>query len=237
MRLIPISKAPAQAYFPSDFQFDSFGSSTGYSSHLHNPFLALVDPATTESSGEVWGFSLVYSGSFSVDVEKGSQGSTRALLGFNPKQLSWNLAPGESLVSPECVAVYSAGGIGGMSRSLHRLYRKHLIKSRFAMSDRPVLLNSWEGLKYNYNSTSLQNLAQESANLGAKLFVCDDGWFGSGKYARVTDDAGLGDWEPNPTRFPHGLPVQSITELKVNSTNMRFGLWFEPEMVNPKSNL
>ena len=149
---------------------------TGYSSHLHNPFLALVAPSTTESTGEVWGFSLIYSGSFSIDVEKGSQGNTRALLGLNPRQLSWNLAPGESLVSPECVAVYSADGIGAMSRSLHRLYRKHLIKSKFAISDRPALLNSWEGLQYNYNATTIQNLAKESANLGVKLFVLDDGW-------------------------------------------------------------
>ena len=88
-----------------EYGYTGFGSSTGYSSHLHNPFLALVAPSTTESSGEAWGFSLVYSGSFSVDVERGSQGYVRAMLGFNPNQLSWNLGPGETLTSPECVAV------------------------------------------------------------------------------------------------------------------------------------
>ncbi|KAJ5604195.1 hypothetical protein N7537_007151 [Penicillium hordei] len=218
----------------------SFGSSTGYSSHLHNPFLALADPSATESHGEVWGFSLVYTGSFAVNVEKGAQGFTRALLGFNPGQLSWTLPPGETLTSPECVSVYSKDGLGGMSRSLHRLYRNHLIKSKFATSDRPTLLNSWEGLYFDYNQSSIYELAKEAAEVGAKLFVLDDGWFGK-EYPRVSDNAGLGDWIPNPERFPDGLEpvVKKITDLKAanSSTNMRFGIWFEPEMVNPNSTL
>ncbi|KAJ5692458.1 hypothetical protein N7462_001881 [Penicillium macrosclerotiorum] len=217
-----------------------FGSTTGYSSHLHNPFLAIMDPAATESTGEVWGFSLIYTGSFSVDVEKDSQGFTRALLGLNPNQLSWSLGPGESFSSPECVAIYSNSGIGGMSRSFHGLYRKHLIKSKFATKDRPVLLNSWEGLGFNYNESTISKLAQESADLGIKLFVLDDGWFGD-KYPRTSDNAGLGDWVPNPARFPDGLAhaVQNITDFKVanTSTKLRFGIWVEPEMVNPNSSL
>ena len=219
---------------------NSFGSSVGYSSHFHNPFLALVRPSTTESQGEAWGFSLVYTGSFSVDVEKGSQGFTRALLGFNPGQLSWQLGPGKTLTSPECVSVYSRDGIGGVSRSLHRLYRKHLIKSKFATSNRPVLLNSWEGLSFDYNQSSIFRLAEESAALGTKLFVMDDGWFGK-EYPRVSDNAGLGDWVPNPAKFPNGLEplVNNVTDLKAanTSTDLRFGLWVEPEMVNPNSTL
>lgn len=219
---------------------NSFGSSIGYSSHFHNPFLSLVHPSTTESQGEAWGFSLVYTGSFSVDVEKGSQGFTRALLGFNPGQLSWQLGPGKTLTSPECVSVYSKNGIGGMSRSLHRLYRKHLIKSKFATSNRPVLLNSWEGLSFDYNQSSIFRLAEESAALGTKLFVMDDGWFGK-EYPRVSDNAGLGDWVPNPAKFPNGLEplVNNVTDLKAanTSTDLRFGLWVEPEMVNPNSTL
>ncbi|KAJ5918108.1 hypothetical protein N7454_010483 [Penicillium verhagenii] len=223
-----------------EYGTQGFGSSTGYASHLHNPFLTLLDPATTESSGEAWGFSLVYSGSFSVDVEKGSQGFTRAMLGFNPGQLSWSLAQGETLTSPECVAVYSSNGVGGMSRSLHRLYRNHLIKSKFATDDRPPLLNSWEGLGFDYNATSIYQLAQESAELGVRMFVLDDGWFGD-KYPRTSDTEGLGDWVPNPKRFPSGLAdtVNNITDLKSGntSTNLRFGIWMEPEMVNPNSSL
>lgn len=217
---------------------NSFGSTTGFSSHLHNPFVALVHPSTTESQGEAWGFSLVYSGSFSIQVEKGSQGLTRVSVG--PNQLSWKLAPGETLASPECVAVYSADGVGGMSRSLHRLYRDHLIRSKFATDDRPVLLNSWEGLYFDIDHDRMCRLARESAALGVKLLVMDDGWFGQ-KYPRTSDAAGLGDWIPNPDRFPDGLAplVDKITSLKVSnsSTTLRFGIWVEPEMVNPQSTL
>lgn len=199
-----------------------------------------MDPTTTESSGEAWGFSLIYTGSFSVDVEKSSQSFTRALLGLNPNQLSWSLGPGESLTSPECVSVYSNSGIGGMSRLFHRLYRNHLIKSKFATSDRPPLLNSWEGLGYDYNASTIVDLAKESADLGIKLFVLDDGWFGN-KYPRDSDNAGLGDWTPNPAKFPNGLtaPVNQITSLQAanTSTDLRFGIWVEPEMVNPNSSL
>ncbi|KAA8643371.1 hypothetical protein EYZ11_003416 [Aspergillus tanneri] len=223
-----------------EYGTQGFGSTTGFSSHLHNPFLSLVRPSTTESQGESWGFSLVYTGSFAVDVERGSQGLTRALLGFNRNQLSWPLGPGETLTSPECVSVYSKDGIGGMSRSLHRLYRNHLIRSQFATDNRPVLLNSWEGVYFDYNQSSIYRLAQKSADLGAKLFVMDDGWFGD-EYPRVSDNAGLGDWVPNPERFPNGLQplVSNITQLKAanSSTNLRFGIWIEPEMVNPNSTL
>ncbi|KAL4987888.1 alpha-galactosidase C [Aspergillus falconensis] len=224
-----------------EYGVQGFGSSTGYSSHLHNPFLALAHPSTTESQGEAWGFNLIYTGSFSAQVEKGSQGLTRALIGFNPDQLSWNLGPGETLTSPECVSVYSKDGIGGMSRKFHRLYRKHLIKSKFATSDRPPLLNSWEGVYFDFNQSSIETLAEQSAALGIRLFVMDDGWFGD-KYPRTSDNAGLGDWTPNPARFPDGLEpvVEEITNLTVNDTSsekLRFGIWVEPEMVNPNSSL
>lgn len=223
-----------------EYGTQGFGSTTGYSSHLHNPFLSLVTPTTTESHGEAWGFSLVYTGSFSVDVEKGSQGLTRAMLGFNPLQLFWPLGPGETLTTPECVTAYSASGIGGMSRLFHRLYRNNLIKSQYRTETRPVLLNSWEGLHFDYNESTIYQLAQESAELGVKLFVLDDGWFGK-EYPRVSDNAGLGDWVVNTDRFPEGLGplVDRINALSVanSSDTLKFGLWFEPEMVNPNSTL
>ncbi|KAJ5909268.1 hypothetical protein N7495_001950, partial [Penicillium taxi] len=186
------------------------------------------------------GFSLVYSGSFAIDVEKGSQGFTRALIGVNPSQPSWLLGPSESLISTECVAVYSDNGVGRMSRSLHNLYQKNVIKNKFATKDRPAFLNSWEGLGDTFNESTIYRLAKDSAALGIKLFVLDDGWFGD-KYPRTSDEAGLGDWVPNPKRFPDGLTptVDKITTLKAanTSTNLCFGLWFELEMVNPKSTL
>lgn len=133
----------------------------------------------------------MYTGSFAAEVEKGSQGLTRAMLGFNPNQLSWPLAPGETLTSPEVVAVYSDQGIGGLSRAYHRLFRNHLIRSDYKTQTRPVLLNSWEGLHFDYNQSTIYDLATESAALGVKLFVLDDGWFGQ-QYPRVDDEAGLG---------------------------------------------
>ena len=200
----------------------------------------MVPPSTTESQGEAYGFSLVYTGSYKVEIEKGSQGLTRVMLGLNSKQLSWPLAPGETFTSPEVVSVYSQNGIGGMSRSLHSLYRKHLMKSKYATSDRPTLLNSWEGVGFDYNQSTISRLAQEAANLGAKLFVMDDGWFGK-KYPRNNATMGLGDWVPNPDKFPNGLKplVNDVTNLKAGntSTDMRFGIWVEMEMVDPNSTL
>lgn len=200
-----------------------------------------MTPTTTESQGEAWGFSLVYTGSFQAEVEKGSQGLTRALLGFNPYHLSWPLAPGETLTSPEVVAVYSDSGIGGLSRKYHRLYRNHLIKSDWKSQPRPALLNSWEGLYFDYNQSTVYTLATEAAALGVKLFVLDDGWFGN-EYPRNDDYAALGDWEVNTAKFPSGSLtelVEQVTNLTAaNSTDkLGFGLWFEPEMINPNSTL
>lgn len=182
----------------------------------------------------------MYTGSFAAEVEKSSQGLTRASIGLNPYQFSWPLKPGESISSPECVSVYSPGGVGGMSRQYHRLYRKHLMKSKFAEQTRPPLLNSWEGMVFDVNDTAIYGLAKETADLGIKLIVMDDGWFGN-EFPRISDNAGLGDWQPNKQRFPDGLPalVEKITDLDVASSSekLKFGIWFEPEMVNPKSNL
>lgn len=128
-----------------------------------------------------------------------------------------------------------------MSRSFHDLYRNHLSRSNYTSQTRPVLLNSWEGLGFDINQTALVRLAAETADLGIKLFVNDDGWFGKAPYARVNDTAGLGDWIPNPAYFPGGLGpyVDQVNNLTVaNSTDkLEFGIWIEPEMVNPNSTL
>ena len=184
--------------------------------------------------------SLIYSGSFHAEIENSSQGLVRAVIGMNPAQLSWPLGPGESFTSPECVTVFSNVGIGGMSRQLHRLFRQHLIKSKYVNETRPVLLNSWEGLYFNFDEAKVYKLAQETAKLGAKLMIMDDGWFGV-KHPRLKDNAALGDWVPNPDRFPNGLKpfVDKVTSLDVANSNekLRFGIWVELEMVSPKSEL
>jgi alpha-galactosidase len=183
---------------------------------------------------------LIYTGSFAATTERFSHGFIRVLLGMNPLHTSWKLQPGETFTSPEAVAVYSSEGVGGMSRSYHDLYRNHLSRSNKTFETRPVLLNSWEGLGFDINQTSLLKLADETAGLGISLFVMDDGWFGD-KYPRVTDDAGLGDWVPNPDRFPNGLGpyVANVENDQIqNSTkDLQFGIWVEPEMVNPNSTL
>lgn len=225
----------------TDMRFwDSFGSNTGYSSHFYNPFLAVVSPNTTETQGDAWGFSLVYTGSFTAEVEKGHRGLLRTSMGMNSLQFSWPLTPGESFTSPECVSVFSDTGLGEMSRKFHRLYRRHLIKSKFVDETRPVLLNSWEGLYFNFDEDRIEKLAKTAAGLSAKMFVLDDGWFGV-KHPRLKDNAGLGDWKANPTRFPNGLSsiIDKVTKLDVTGSDkkLQFGLWVEPEMVNPESEL
>ncbi|KAI6085149.1 glycoside hydrolase family 36 protein [Hypoxylon rubiginosum] len=225
---------------PVVFGEQGFRSSAGYSSHFHNPFLALASPSTTESLGSATGYSLVYTGSFSADVERWSTGWVRVLLGLNPLHLSWPVAPGETFTSPEVVSVYSEQGLGGMSRSFHSLYRNHLSRSNYTFETRPPLLNSWEGLGFDFNETSMVKLAEDAAGLGCTLFVNDDGWFGT-DYPRNNDSLGLGDWTPNPAKFPNGLGpyVDQVDQIVIkNSTeHMKFGLWVEPEMVNPDSDL
>jgi alpha-galactosidase len=217
---------------PVQYGETSFRSSVGYASHIHNPFFALMSPSTTESQGEAWGFNLVYSGSFEATAERFSNGYVRVLLGLNSLHASIPVTPGNSFQSPEAVAIYSSEGLGGMSRSFHDLYRNHLSRSKFTSETRPVLLNSWEGLGFDYNATVLEDLAQQTADLGISLFVNDDGWFGQNPDARINDTAGLGDWTANVNHFPKGFPeyVSDVTNIDVlNSTQkLKFGLWFEP---------
>lgn len=182
----------------------------------------------------------MYTGSFLAEVEKSPHGLVRASIGMNKYQLSWPLQPGETLASPECVAVYSSSGMGGMSRNFHRLYRQNLIKSQFVNETRPSLLNSWEGLYFDFDEKKIEKLAMTAAGLGVKLFVLDDGWFGV-KHPRINDKAGLGDWTANPVKFPSGLKsvVDKITQLPVAGSHekLQFGIWIEPEMVSRNSEL
>lgn len=220
-----------------------FQSSTGYSSHYFNPFVALTSSTTTENQGEAYGLSLIYSGSFSVDVERFVSDKVRANIGLHPLHLSWNLAPGESFTSPEAVAVYSSNGIGGMSRSLHSLYRNHLSRSVWTKRTRPPLLNSWEGMYFDFDAAALYERAKSCAELGIRLFVMDDGWFGD-KHPRLNDTTSLGDWFVNQKRFPEGLDafVKQLTALQTKGADgkaqaLQFGIWVEPEMVSPTSEL
>jgi len=200
-----------------------FHSTMGYSSHSHNPFVALLDATTDEHTGPAYGFNLVYTGSHSTTIEKAIHGPVRVLMGLNPLHLSYPLASGETFKSPECVSVFSNQGLGGMSRIYHRLYRDNLIISPWVYKDRPCLINNWEATYFDFTTEKLYDIASTASELGVKMFVMDDGWFGS-KHPRTSDAAGLGDWVVNPDRFPNGL--KPFTD-KVNKLGkgMKFGIW------------
>lgn len=202
----------------------------GASSAYHNPFMAICDDNATENSGNVYGFSLVYSGNFTAGVQMNAYNCARAYIGINPYNFSYLLENKESFQTPETVLVYSANGIGEMSRIYHKFYRKRLCRGKYRDSQRFVLINNWEATYFNFTEEKLVEIAKKASEIGVDTFVLDDGWFGK----RVNDKAGLGDWFENPERLPNGL--KGLAD-KINHLGMRFGIWIEPEMVNPDSDL
>ena len=208
----------------------SVESLRGHSSHNHNPFVMLRRPGTDEDQGEVLGFSLVYSGNFLAQAEVDTWDTTRITLGINPFGFDWKLEPGQGFQTPEAVAVYSHQGMGAMSRTFHTLYRSRLARGEWRDRPRPILINNWEATYFNFDEDKLVSIAQAAKRDGVELFVLDDGWFG----ARRSDRAGLGDWIANPELLPQGIP--GLAE-RVEALGMKFGLWFEPEMVNRDSDL
>lgn len=208
----------------------SISSSRGSSSHNHNPFVALKRHGTTEDAGEVYGVNLVYSGNFSFDIEVDSLDSTRLVCGINPTGFTWLLEPGEVFTAPEAVMLYTDGGVGEMSRIFHRVYMRHLIKSKWRDMERPVLINSWEAAFFDFDDDKLVAFAHEAAKLGVDMLVMDDGWFGR----RNLDDSSLGDWYVNEEKLRGGL--RPLIE-RVKAEGLRFGIWYEPEMISPDSDL
>jgi len=205
-----------------------FTSRRGMTSHHANPWLALDDGTAGEEHGEVWSTALAWSGSWRITLHRDPAGRTTWTGGHGHEGLSWSLAPGETLHTPVFAGLFSAGGFGSASRTWHDYVRRHVLSDPGDL--RPVLYNSWEATGFDVDEAGQTALAARAARLGVELFVVDDGWFGG----RVSDHAGLGDWTPNPERFPHGLRALSA---EVRRLGMRFGLWVEPEMVNPDSDL
>lgn len=205
-------------------------SRRGSSSHNHNPFLALLSEGAGEEHGEVYGFSLVYSGSFSAQVEVDQYETARVTMGLNPFDFSWLLEPGQSFQTPEAVMVFSAEGLGGMSRRYHKMYRTRLSRGQFRDATRPVLVNNWEATYFNFNADKIEQIASAGRDLGIELFVLDDGWFGK----RNDDTTSLGDWVVDKNKLPEGL--EDLVN-RVRNLDMQFGLWFEPEMISPDSDL
>jgi alpha-galactosidase len=202
----------------------SVSSARGASSHAHNPFIALARPETTEHFGEAYGLSLVYSGNFLAQVEVDTYNVTRAMIGINPFQFTWKLHPKESFQTPEAVLVYSANGLNEMSQSFHELYRNRLARGEWRDKERPILINNWEATYFQFNEEKIMEIARTGADLGMELFVLDDGWFGN----RQDDTSSLGDWFVNMEKLPNGMKGLS---KKIHELGLKFGLWFEPEMV------
>ena len=216
--------------YPLHHGVSSIDSKRHTSSATLNPFMAIVDRDTTETCGDAWGFNLVYSASYVLKAEVATSGETVISGGINDFDFAWNLAAGESLETPEIVIAYSNDGIGGMSREFHDAYREHLIPKEHAKSPRPLLINNWEGTYFNFTYEKLAGIVDAVADTGIDTFVLDDGWFGK----RDDDKSGLGDWVVNENKLVGGL--DRIIE-HVNSKGMKFGLWFEPEMISEDSDL
>lgn len=202
----------------------------GESSHQDNPFIAVMDRNAAEDNGEVYGFNFVYSGNFVAQVEGCQFDTTRVVMGINPVNFSWKLDENEELILPEVVMVYSSEGLGKMSRTFHDLYRNHLIRGEYKDKQRPILINNWEATYFDFNTEKLISIAKEASKLGIEMFVMDDGWFGK----RNSDNCSLGDWEVNKEKIKGGL---KYLVDEVNKLGMKFGIWFEPEMVSKDSDL
>lgn len=202
----------------------------GESSHQNNPFMALVSHNADEDMGEAYGFNFVYSGNFFAQAEVTQNKCTRAVMGINHFDFNWLLEEGEEFVAPEVVMVYSDKGIGKMSRTFHDLYRQHLIRGEYKDKRRPILINNWEATYFNFDTDKLIGIAKEASKLGIEMLVMDDGWFGH----RDSDNSSLGDWFVYEKKIKGGL---KYLVDEVNKLGMKFGIWFEPEMISPDSEL
>ncbi|MDE6318902.1 MAG: alpha-galactosidase [Lachnospiraceae bacterium] len=208
----------------------SVGSVRGESSHQEHPFMAWKGRQTTEESGDVWAMNFIYSGNFLAQIEGNQFGSIRAMMGIHPENFCWKLEPGESFQAPEVICMYSAQGLGGMSRNFHDLYRNHLIRGIYKDKKRPILINNWEATYFDFDTEKLLAIARQASALGIEMLVMDDGWFGY----RNDDNSSLGDWFVNESKLKGGL---KYLVDEVNKLGMKFGIWMEPEMISPDSDL
>lgn len=208
----------------------SIGSLRVASSHQQNPFFALARPHTDNHQGAAFGFNFIYSGNFIDSVEVDQFDTTRVLVGINSDDFGWKLANGESFQTPEAVMTYTSDGLNQMSQQLGAFYQDHLINQHFAHQDRPILINNWEATFMDFNEAKLMKIVDQADKLGIEMFVLDDGWFGH----RDDDKSSLGDWFVDQKKFSNGI---SGFADRVHDKGMKFGLWFEPEMISIDSKL
>ena len=206
------------------------GSKRGISSHQDHPFIAVLDKHTTQDSGELVAMNFVYSGCFVVCAEITQHNMCRMLMGLGTDTFTWKLEAGAEFTTPETVIVRSSNGLDGMTHDLHELYRNHLIRSPYLHKKRPILINNWEATYFNFDEEKLLNIAREAKKQGIEMLVMDDGWFG----VRDSDNCSLGDWKGDRRKLPDG--VDGLAK-KVNEIGLEMGIWFEPEMISPDSDL
>ncbi len=203
-------------------------SKCGASSNKHNPFILLKKKTTSEDSGLAYGFNLVYSGNHASIIEVTPTKKTRVLMGINPFSFEYRLPAKDSFLCPEVVMSFSAKGLNKLSQNMHYFVNNHIVRGMYKNKERPILLNSWEGAYFNFDEKTILKMAKRAKDLGIELFVLDDGWFGK----RNNDTSSLGDWFVNLHKIPSGLKALSA---KIKALGLKFGLWFEPEMLSPNS--
>lgn len=202
----------------------------GGSGHQMNPFVMICSKDADETHGEVYGLSLIYSGNHSTAAKIDQFGGLRVVQGINPYQFKCELKQNESFSAPQSVMCFSGEGFGKMSREYHDVYRNNLMRSKFTKEPRPILINNWEGTYFDFTEEKLLDMAKRAKEAGMELFVLDDGWFGK----RNNDRCSLGDWTVNKEKLPSGIDGLA---KKINDIGLKFGLWFEPEMISPDSKL
>ncbi|MBQ8073244.1 MAG: alpha-galactosidase [Clostridia bacterium] len=208
------------------------GTSTvrGASSVQTSPFMALLSPGTDENRGQVYAMALCYSGSFQGIVQVDQFRAARMMMGIQPFDFSWRIDPGTDFQTPEAYLTWSDQGLNGMSQQFHQLVREHIVSGPYAKTHRPILINNWEATYFDFNEDKLVDIADCARKRGIDLFVLDDGWFGH----RDQDNSSLGDWKDDMRKLPGGL--RGLSE-KIHGSGMKFGLWVEPEMISPDSEL
>lgn len=207
-----------------------YSSIRGTSSHQMNPFVALADPDTNEFDGDAYGFAFVYSGNHKFEVEKDPYAQTRIVVGINDYNFSWKLNAQDSFQTPEVLMVYSDQGLNKMSQAFHSIIHDRIMRSKYKDRVRPIVVNNWEATYFDFDEDKLKPIVDKAKELGIEMFVLDDGWFDH----RDDDNSSLGDWQVFKKKFPNGLGHFADY---VHQQGLKFGLWFEPEMISIDSNL
>ncbi len=215
---------------PVNHDIISIQSKRGMSSHHHNPFVILCDEDTNQTQGNSWGFMMMYSGNHKTEVEKDFTDSTRLVMGLQNTNFAWRLEAGDSLTAPEVIMTYAAEGLNQLSRNYHHIIRENVVDAKYYNLERPVLINNWEATYFDFNTEKILDIADQAKDIGIDMLVLDDGWFGK----RNNDHTSLGDWFVNEEKLPGGLKKLADG---VRERGMKFGLWFEPEMISEDSDL